>query len=225
MAGGISYDMQGILVKPAAGGSLPAVIISHGVGSNVDRYPRSIARVMVGWGLVCIATNYTHAGGVPIGSPGSASEPGASSANVQRVRKVVDILRALGYVDMTRVALHGHSFGAFVTTAAAAMHPDLFRAVSHTAGGIVPDPLTNLTGSAAPTAVQAAAIRAPYQIHHGDRDLVVPLVADELFASALQLRGIGHELFVYPGAGHDDVSTDATVLGRVREWYAGHGMF
>src|SRR5262249_56392091 len=70
-AGGVHYDLQGVLFKPGGSGSFPAVIISHGLGGSADGYSSRIARVMVGWGLVCIATNYTHAGGVPIGSPGT----------------------------------------------------------------------------------------------------------------------------------------------------------
>src|SRR5687767_4419388 len=65
---GISYDLRGVLLRPSGPGPFPAVIISHGAGGSSDGYSRTIAREMVGWGLVCIATNYTHAGGVPIGS-------------------------------------------------------------------------------------------------------------------------------------------------------------
>jgi dienelactone hydrolase len=217
---GVRYDLQGILLKPLGSGPFPAVIISHGAAGNANGYSRSIARVMVGWGLVCIATNYTHAGGVPIGSPGTSSQGGASAANVQRARKLVDVLRALGFVDMNRVALHGHSLGAFVTIATAGAHPDLFRAASHTAGGVVPDFVPDVLGVAAPTTSQASSIRAAYQMHHGDRDFVVPLAADQLFASVLISRGITHELLVYPGAGHDDVAMNPTMLDRIRAWYA-----
>src|SRR5438552_9967835 len=69
--GGVHYDLQGVLLKPQGSGSFPAVVISHGLGGSADGYASRVARVMVGWGLVCIATNYTHAGGVPIGSPGT----------------------------------------------------------------------------------------------------------------------------------------------------------
>jgi dienelactone hydrolase len=212
---GTAYDLEGILLKPSGTGPFPAVIISHGAGGASTGYSRAIARVMVGWGLVCIGTNYTHAGNVPIGSPGTVADPGASGANVLRARRLVDILRALGYVDMSRVALHGHSMGAFVTAATAAAHPDLFRAASHTAGGIRPDGIPG----PAPSQSQIASLRTPYQMHHGDRDLVVPLLSDQLFAAALAARGVTYDLQIYPGADHDDVSMSATVLERVRQWY------
>jgi dienelactone hydrolase len=217
--GGVPYDLQGILLKPQGRGPFPAVIISHGAGSSAAGYSLTMAGVMVEWGLICIATNYTHAGGVAIGSPGTVAEPGASPANVQRARQLVEILRRLD-VDMTRLALHGHSMGAFVTTATAAAYPTLFRAASHTAGGIQPNALI----AAAPTESQIASLRVPYQMHHGDRDFVVPLLADQFFAAALRGRGVEHELFIYPGVGHDDVRLDETVLERIRGWYRGRGV-
>jgi len=220
--GGVHYDLEGILFKPQGSGPFPAVVISHGLGGSAGGYSSGIAHVMVGWGLVCIATNYTHAGGVAIGSPGSVTEPGASPANIQRARQLVELLRAFGYVDINRIALHGHSFGAFVTTALAGTYPQLFRAASHTAGGMLVD--LGFT-SAVPTSAEVAAIRAPYQMHHGDRDVVVPLLADQLLDAALTSRGAVHQLFVYPGSGHEDIGMNTTMLDRVRAWYAGNGMF
>ena len=217
---GITYDLQGILLKPHGAGPFPAVIISHGAGGSAEGYGRSIARVMVEWGLVCIATNYTHSEAVSVGSPGGPADAGASAANVARARRLVEILRALGYVDVSRLALHGHSLGAFVTTATAGTHPELFRAVSHTAGGIGPSVIPAVT----PTASQVAGIRAPYQMHHGALDVFIPFYADELLADAFEARGHAHELVIYPTADHDDVRVNSTVLARVRAWYASHGV-
>ena len=218
---GVTFDLQGILFKPAGNGPFGAVIVSHGTGGNVDVYPRSLAPKMVGWGLVVIATNYTHALGVPIGSPGSHNEIGASPANIARARQMVELLRSLGYVDMNRVAAHGHSGGAYITTGVVAAYPTLFRVASHTAGGAR---LDTAPGGAVPTASQASAIRAPYQLHHGDQDTSVPLAADQLLASILLAQGVPHELYVYVGAGHNEIGLSDVVLARVRDWYASKGM-
>jgi dienelactone hydrolase len=218
---GIVYDLQGILRKPAGRGPFAAVILSHGNGGSANTYSRNVANVMVGWGLVAIATNYTHAGGVPIGAPGTENERGASVANVRRARKLVDLLRSLGYVDATRIAAHGHSMGAFVTTALTSSYPNDLRVASHTAGGVRPDILL----SPAPSESQGRAIRVPYQIHHGEEDDVVPVAMDQRLAALLSSAGVVHELRVYPGAGHADVASNATVLERVRAWYAAHGLF
>ena len=218
---GVAIDLQGILFKPSGAGPLPAVIISHGAGGNANGYSRGIATEMVRWGLVCIATNYTHAGGVAIGAPGTASEPGASAANVLRAHVAREILKSLGYVDMTRVAAHGHSMGAFVTTALIAAYPSDFRVASHTAGGV----RTGGADGAAPTEAQARTIRTPYQLHHGDADVVVSLASDQRLATILREGSVASELFIYPGASHEAVSRDDVVLARVRSWYAAYGLF
>jgi dienelactone hydrolase len=217
---GTAFDLQGVLLKPSGPGPFPAVVISHGAGGNATGYSRAMAVQMRSWGLVGIGTDYTHAGGVPLGSPGTLSDPGASQANVLRAHALVEILRTLGYVDTTRVAAHGHSMGAFVTTAVLASYPADFRVASHTAGGV-----TTTTVVATPTDSQARAIRTPYQLHHGDADIVVPLAQDQRLDSILQAGAVPHALFVYPGATHNDVAQDQTVLTRVRSWYAAHGMF
>jgi dienelactone hydrolase len=219
---GVAYDLQGVLLKPRSPSPHPAVIISHGAGGNANGYARAIAQEMVQWGLVTIATNYTHAGGVPIGAPGTLTEPGASPSNLLRGHLAFDILRLVGYVDMRRVALHGHSMGAFVTAALAGRYPGDFRVASHTAGGVRLG--ITLLEAAAPVESQVIGIRAPYQMHHGDRDFVVPLAMDERLASILRSAGVANELRVYPGADHDDLSRSSAVLGEIRTWYAAHGV-
>lgn len=218
---GVSVDLQGILLKPRGSGPFPAVIISHGAGGNANGYSRGVAMDMVSWGLVCIASNYTHAAGVPVGAPGTSNEPGASQPNILRARATREILRTLGYVDLSRLAAHGHSMGAFVTAGLVAAYSQDFRVASHTAGGMRPD----TSEGAAPTESQARGIRTPYQCHHGDVDTVVPLAMDQRLSAILQDAGVPTELHVYRGASHNDVARDATVLTRIRAWYAAHGLF
>ena len=219
---GVAYDLQGILLKPQGGGPFPAVILSHGAGGSAHVYSRGVAAEMVRWGLVCIATNYTHAGGVPLGMPGTLADLGASPANVLRAHAVYEILRTLGYVDLRRLAAHGHSMGAFVTTALLASYPNDVRAASHTAGGVRTDAF--VFGPAPPES-QARSIRTPYQLHHGDADSVVPITSDRRLDSVLQTIGVAHELRVYAGAEHNDVSNNPIVFAAIRAWYESHGMF
>ena len=213
---GVTFDLQGILLKPSGAGPFGAVVLSHGAGGNAAAYSRNIAIEMRRWGLVCIATNYTHAGNVPIGTPGTANEPGASDANVLRGYAVREMLRTLSYVDQSRVAAHGHSMGAFVTTALVAAYPNDFRVASHTAGGVRPP---NFIGPA-PSEAQAQNVRTPYQLHHGDQDVVVSITQDQRFDAILTANLVPHEFHVYAGADHDDVATSPTVLARIRAWYA-----
>src|SRR5690242_13646156 len=37
-AGGVHYDLEGILFKPQGSGPFPAVVISHGLGGNAGGY-------------------------------------------------------------------------------------------------------------------------------------------------------------------------------------------
>jgi dienelactone hydrolase len=221
---GVTYDLRGLLFRPPspppAGRLHPGVVINHGAGGNVNGYSSAIAHVMVGWGLVCIMTNLTHAGGVPIGSPGTAADFGASLANAQRIRKCVDLLQALGYVDVRRVAVHGHSMGAFATGAVTGLFPDAFLVASHTAGGLSDQPNAIATHTS-----QASHIRIAYQQHHGDADTTVPLVLDQQLEQVLQNNPTEHQLLVYPGYTHPQISNDPGMLATVRSWYAAHGLF
>ena len=221
---GVAYDLRGILKKPRGPGPFPAVILSHGGMQNaLTMLPT--ATEMVSWGLVGIATNYTHATdtGAPIGSPGTDGERGATQSNILRARKVLEILSSLGYVDMNRVAAHGVSNGGFVTTATLATYPSAFRVASHAAGG-AQDPASGSPPSA-PSPSVAAGVRTPYTLHHGDPDDTNPLSSDERLASILDANGVAHELWVYPGAGHVGFVQTPAFYTRIRAWYARFGLF
>jgi hypothetical protein len=62
-------------------------------------------------------------------------------------------------------------------------------------------------------------------MHHGDADATVPLSYDVRLDSLLAATGVEHQLYVYAGEDHLQVRTDTTALGRIRAWYAAHGMF
>ncbi len=221
---GVAYDLRGILKKPIGSGPFPAVILSHGGMQNaLTMLPA--ATEMVTWGLVGIAVNYTHATdtGAPIGSPGTVGERGATQSNILRARKVLEILSGLGYVDMNRVAAHGVSNGAFVTTATLAAYPSLFRVASHAAGGVL-DPASGSPPSA-PTPTVAAAVRTPYSLHHGDPDDTNPLSSDQRLAAILAANGVPNELWVYPGGGHTGFIQNPTFYNRIRAWYVRYGLF
>ena len=220
--GRVEYDLTGVLLKPPGAGPFPAVILSHGAQGSAARFAGAIGPTMREWGLVCIAPNYTHAADVPIGKPGRASERGASEANVRRAHMTYELLRRLGYVDMSRIAVHGHSMGAYVDAVLVSAYPTDFRAASSTGGGVRPD---FIIAGPAPSPRQVRGVRTPYQLHHGDADRVVPLSYDQRFDSLLTAIGAPHELNVYPGADHLAVGRSPLMLERVYAWYSAHGMF
>ncbi len=216
---GVRYVLEGVLfVPPAGAGPFPAVVLSHGKGGTPRGYSANAARTMVGWGLVAIATMYTHAPDAEDLGNAPDGPDGASAANVQRAHKARDLLSCLSVgVDLTRVGAHGHSMGAFVTGQLLGTHPADFRAASHTAGGAGEG--LNATKPAA-----AQQIVTPYQLHHGDADTVVPLALDQNLDRILTGNGIAHELRVYAGYSHSQIAFDATMLARVRTWYQNHGL-
>src|SRR5262245_27203172 len=60
---GDGFSLRGILLKPEGKGPFPAVLISHGLGGTATTFGMGKAREMTKWGLVCMACDFTHAGG------------------------------------------------------------------------------------------------------------------------------------------------------------------
>lgn len=98
---------------------------------------------------------------------------------------------------MRRLAAHGHSMGGFATGALIGSHPALSLVASHYAAG-----MGTQSGAAARSVAQAQAIRAPYSLHHGDVDTVVPLALDQGLANQFAANPTTHQLTVYPGFTH-----------------------
>ena len=218
---GTAVDLQGVLLKPRGHGPFPAVVLSHGAGSNAQSYSDEVGRIMRPWGMVCIAPNYTHARGGPPGAQGPLLQQGGSPANTFRAHAAVTVLARLGYVDSSRVAAHGHSMGAFVTTAFVAAYPGDVRVASHTSGGVLLDAMHH-EGMPIPSVAQARRITTPYQWHHGLLDYGVPFLLDKRLDSVLTAP---HEGYLYRRLHHAEVAADPEVLARVRAWYTAHGMF
>ena len=101
------------------------------------------------------------------GTPGTLIEQGASDANAFRAHAAVTVLARLGYVDVRRVAAHGHSMGAFVTTAFVSAYPER-RPCRVTHGRRCPaESRPAVEGIPAPSAAEARRIHTPYQWRHG----------------------------------------------------------
>jgi len=213
---GVAYSLEGILFAPAGDGPFPGVVINHGKDGTVWRYSALIANEMRSWGMVAIGTMLAHAsdmedmGNLPDGADGRSPE------NVLRVKKAYDLLTCVP-VDMARVAVHGHSMGGFVTGQFLGTHPGLCLAASHTAGG------TSMGPNATEMSV-AQQIITPYQLHHGDADVVVQYEYDQALADILEASGTPHEFYTYPGFSHEDMTDDPTMFERVRAWYTTYGV-
>lgn len=216
---GLPYALEGILFAPPGRGPFPAVVVSHGKGGSPYQYSASVARVMVGWGMVVIGTMYTHApdaldaGNLPDGPDG------ASEANVLRAHATRDLLACVDGVDMQSVAAHGHSMGAFVTGQVLGTYRKDFKAASHTAGGVS-------AGANATRPDTAAQIVTPYQLHHSASDTTVAVQQDVTLAEILEKHEVPHALYVaeYPGYTHAQIALDPAMFERVRGWYQAYGV-
>jgi dienelactone hydrolase len=220
---GVAYDLSGIILEPTTGTApFPAVVVSHGKGGSATGYSRNAGQKFRAQGALVIATNYTHAqvpSGLPMGGNG-----GTSAENMLRAAKVLALLQCLPNADLTRVAAHGHSQGAFITGQLVGTWPDVFAVASHSAGGVSE---TGSVNDNVPTTTEAAArnITAPYQLHHGNMDEIVDLSVGQNMNAILTETGVAHEMHIYPDAGHAYVSLDEVVFSRVMAWYTEHGFF
>lgn len=227
---GDGLSLSGILLKPEGQGPFPAIVISHGMGGNADGFAMLKAREMVKWGFVCIGTNYTHAGrsgGVralenvhsgpprrPSAETHERSDLGASTENVRRAVKCIEILKTLPYVDQKRICAYGNSMGAFLTIALAAAKPEEIAAAAITAGGI------SDRGGFFATREMAEKVRCPFLIFHGSADRTVDPGSSLQLKEILDRNAVPNQRVVYEGIGHNaHADKAAEVNALMRSWF------
>ena len=218
----------GIMLKPAGNGPFPAVIISHGAGGTANGYSLAKAREMLTWGMVCIGPTMTHAAG----GETNAINMGNCPENISRAIACANVLATLSYVDTNRLALFGHSMGAFATIGDAAVLTNRFRAAAITAGGVIPDSAG--TSNAAPTVTEAQPVRMPFLMFHCDADPVVPPIRSELFQQVLNTNAVANQRIVYSSNSianpnnwhniHNDTAINTDVLTNTFQWFKTHGV-
>ena len=215
--------LSGMLLKPEGAGPFPAIILSHGLGGNAKIMIRTRGSELVKWGFVCIATDYTHAG--KGGGRGSRegvdfSQAGARPENIRRGLACLEILRQRKDIDPKRIALYGHSMGAFVTIALAAAAPDKIAAAAITAGGVV---TADYRAASAPTVEVADRVRAPFLILHGTTDTTVAPQSSERLKQSLDSHGIPNVRHLFEGVGHGLPAEKSDEVDRLlREWFTAH---
>jgi dienelactone hydrolase len=217
--------VKGMLLKPAGDGPFPAIILSHGLGGNAQTMMRMRGAELVKWGFVCIATDYTHAG--KSGGRGNQdgidfTKAGARPENIQRGLVCLEILRQQKDVDPKRIALYGHSMGAFLTIALAAAAPDKIAAAAITAGGVV---TADYRAASAPTVEVADRVRAPFLILHGTTDTTVLPQSSERLKQCLDSHGVPNARHLFEGVGHGLPNEKSDEVNRLmREWFTKHGV-
>jgi dienelactone hydrolase len=219
---------DGIMLKPAGSGPFPAVIIHHGAGGTATGYSLPKAREMSTWGMVCIAPTLTHGAG----GETNPVNMGFCAENLARTTACLGVLLGLPYIDTNRIAIFGHSMGAFATIGNAAALAGRFRAGSITSGGIIPDAAG--TANAAPTVTEANADRTPFIMFHCDADPVVPPMRSQLFQQVLNSNSVANLRILYssnsianPSAWHNihqDPAINSDVLTNTFQWFRGQGV-
>jgi dienelactone hydrolase len=115
--GSAGETVPAYLVVPPGRGPHPAVIYAHGSsGSRRDLLPSAVGVARRGAVTIALDMNYSSTRGrsspVPKGIDGVKTATSNEIESVVEVRRAVDLLRSLPYVDKTRLGFVGWSAGA-----------------------------------------------------------------------------------------------------------------
>ena len=181
-------SINGLLARPATGARFPAVLVVH-ENRGLNPYIEDVARRFATEGFLAFAPDGLSSVG---GYPGNDEQGGALFQKVDRMKMLEDFVASVNWLkgrpDSTgRVGAVGFCFGGGVSSSLAVRMPDLGAAVSFYGG--------------APSAEDAAKIKAPVLVHHGEMD--TRLVGTwPGYEAALKAAGVPHEGYVYAGAQH-----------------------
>jgi dienelactone hydrolase len=223
---GSNRTFTGILLKPSGAGPFGGVVISHGAGGSASGYSLPKAREMTPWGLVCIGPTMTRAAA-------GETDPinmGNCPENNARVLACANVLASFTEVDTDRLALFGHSMGAFNTIGSAGVLVGRVRASAITAGGVIPTGTNNATL----TFSEANPVRSPFLMFHCDADTVVPASRSLLFQQVLNSNAVPNLRIVYSSNAipdsanwhnlHQDAAISADLLTNTFQWFRTHGV-
>jgi dienelactone hydrolase len=221
---------SGIMLKPAGAGPFGGVIINHGAGGTPTGYSLAKAREMSAWGLVCIGPALTHVQG----GETNAVNMGNCPENIARAVACADVLGSLPYVDTNRLAIFGHSMGAFATIGDAAALVNRIRSTAMTAGGVLADSTPDGVSNATPTVSEASPVRAPFLMLHCDADPVVPASRSQLFQQVLNTNSVVNQRILISSNSipnpnnwhniHNDPNINTLILTNTRAWFQTHGV-
>ena len=214
--------VTGIFIKPAGNGPFPSLVINHGTGGSASSFSLARANEMSPWGLACIGANLTHAGG----QPQDLETWGYSPENLARIRACIAVLATRSDVDVDRLAMWGHSRGAFATIGATSAIGSRIKAMGASAGGIVEDPGT--FEPTLPNVCESSGITAPTIFFHGSTDTTVMPETSQRLKGLLDSKSVTCLRIVYdtsavtPAAGsrnlHQVPSIYSDILTEWRAW-------
>jgi dipeptidyl aminopeptidase/acylaminoacyl peptidase len=225
----ISFASDGLTVygfmnTPKGQGPFPVVLVLHGyVNPRTYRtpfaYTQRYADALAEAGFLVIHPDYRGHGR----SEGQAE----GSANLFRIGYAVDVLNLIAYVKRLpivrpeAVGLFGHSMGGSIALRVATVNPDVKAVVLY--GAMSADERLNIARiknvfrrvtylpeddvpaewwDAIAPITYLSDLRAAVEIHHGQRDLQVPVAWSRDLHARLIAFGKDAALFEYPTAGH-----------------------
>jgi dienelactone hydrolase len=213
-------NVTGIIRLPAGSGPFPAVLISHGKGGSPVGFSLQHANILVGWGFACIGPEYTHVGS----SVNTPDNEGYCPENSRRARRAIEILAATPGVDMTRLALFGHSMGSFMSAGLAGEIPAQIKAACISAGGTAGQ---SDVGLATPAVQEVQGITAPFLMFHGTADTTVVPSQSVNLQNILTTNGVPNKRLLYQDIGHDIINTTfkrTDIHAIARAWFTQHGV-
>ena len=197
---------RAILARPHGAGPFPAVVIgAEGTGPNT--FTRHLAATLAYLGYVAIVPDYYRGEGPPRPDDYDDFDALMSYIDALDFRRAVhdecdalDYVRALPYVDGTRIASWGYCTGGTLALFVACLRPDL-------AASVVFFPSQPTFGEHdAKRPVDAVDllwnIGCPILFLIGDQDVVLPSDQLDEFRGRLERWNVDAEVRVYPGAGH-----------------------
>jgi carboxymethylenebutenolidase len=182
-------SIKGYLVRPAAGGKLPVVVVIH-ENRGLNPYIEDVARRLAIANFIAFAPDSLTSVG---GYPGDDEKGAKLFAELDRNKMTMDFLAAANWLKAIpdsngRVGAVGFCFGGGVANQLAVhMGRDLAAAVP-------------FYGSQ-PNAADTAKIKAPLLAQYGELDTRITS-GWPTFDAALTSAGVVHEGYVYKGANH-----------------------
>jgi dienelactone hydrolase len=192
---------------PLAPGAHPAVILLHGAvyrGDGNQGFADQCRKLAAAGYYAMFVEYYSQAGPARPGDPPVLGKRFAAWVNgnfpiwTQEIASAIDVLGQNSGVERDRIALIGHSLGAFLALALGASEGGRVAAIVEYYGA-----LTN-------TAPSMAANMPPTLILHGSADRTVSVRYAYELDALLTSYNRTHEMKIYPGAGHGlDTATRA----------------
>ena len=179
------------VTEPAKLGPLPAILLLHGAGGNVDFWLDRIAPFVSRLGIAIYAVHYFDRTGTTRADASILHDGKHVPLWLETIADALAHIAGRPGVDSKRIALVGISLGAYLALALGTRAPASIRAIVDISGGLA-QPFDSAATSAFP----------PTLILHGDADTVVPVGNAHALSALLARLKVPHQLEILHGEGH-----------------------